>query len=84
MAGTTKTRRTTTRNTGTSTHTRRPWATTDEQRLKSMAGQKKPVSQIAKRLRRSEGACRQKAMTMNLSLETRASKTGAARRRRAA
>jgi hypothetical protein len=40
--------------------------------LKKMAHQKKGASQIAKRLKRTEGATRQKAFSMGISLDSRA------------
>jgi hypothetical protein len=42
-----------------------------------MARKKTPVRKIAKKLRRTEGATRQKAFSMGLSLDTRARGTDA-------
>jgi hypothetical protein len=39
--------------------------------LKVLAKQKKPAGKIAKTLKRTEGATRQKAFSMGLSLDTR-------------
>jgi len=39
--------------------------------LKSLARQKKPANKIAKTLKRTEGATRQKAFSMGLSLDSR-------------
>jgi hypothetical protein len=50
---------------------RRAWTTGEVSSLKSMAGRKKPAEQIAKKLKRTEGATRQKAFSMGLSLDTR-------------
>ena len=46
---------------------RRPWSKDDFRVLKSMA-RKEPVSKIAKTLKRTEGATRQKATVIGLSL----------------
>ena len=48
---------------------RREWTKTDIRELKSLA-RKVPARQIARRLRRSEGAVRQKAFTLGTSLGT--------------
>jgi hypothetical protein len=45
---------------------RRPWASDDVKMLKSMA-RKEPASQIAKALKRTEGATRQKATALGIS-----------------
>jgi hypothetical protein len=50
---------------------RRSWSTTDVRTLKSMARKKTPAGKIAKKLKRSEGATRQKAFSMGLSLDAR-------------
>ena len=50
---------------------RRSWSTTDVRTLKSMARKKTPAGKIAKMLKRSEGATRQKAFSMGLSLDAR-------------
>ena len=51
---------------------RRAWTTEHVRTLKSLAKMKKPASRIAKTLKRSEGATRQKAFSMGLSLDSRA------------
>jgi hypothetical protein len=47
------------------------WSVVDVGTLKSMAKKKSPASKIAKALKRTEGATRQKAFSIGLSLETR-------------
>jgi hypothetical protein len=49
--------------------TRREWTRGDVRELKSLA-KKVPARQIARRLRRSEGAVRQKAFVLGTSLST--------------
>jgi hypothetical protein len=49
---------------------RREWTKSDVRQLKSLA-KKVPASQIARKLRRSEGAVRQKAFVLGTSLGTR-------------
>ncbi len=49
---------------------RREWTRSDVRELKSMA-KKVPARQIARKLRRSEGAVRQKAFVLGTSLGTR-------------
>ncbi len=49
---------------------RREWTRSDVRELKSMA-KKAPARQIARKLRRSEGAVRQKAFVLGTSLDTR-------------
>jgi hypothetical protein len=51
---------------------RRAWTTAQVRTLKSMARKKRPTAKIAKSLKRSEGATRQKAFSMGLSLDSRA------------
>jgi hypothetical protein len=51
---------------------RRPWTTEDVRELKSAARNKTPAKKIAKALKRSEGATRQKAISIGLSLDFRA------------
>jgi hypothetical protein len=51
---------------------RRAWDTTDIRALKSFARKKTPAGRIAKKLKRTEGATRQKAFSMGLSLDSRA------------
>jgi hypothetical protein len=47
------------------------WTDERVRALKTMARQKKRASQIAKALKRSEGATRQKAFSMGISLDSR-------------
>jgi hypothetical protein len=47
---------------------RRPWSKEDVRVLKSMA-RKEPVAKIAKALKRTDGATRQKATAIGLSLK---------------
>ena len=54
------------------TKARRTWTAEHVRTLKKMAGQKKRASHIAKRLKRTEGATRQKAFSMGISLDSRA------------
>jgi hypothetical protein len=51
---------------------RRAWTTAQVRTLKSMARKKSPAAKIAKSLKRSEGATRQKAFSVGLSLDSRA------------
>jgi hypothetical protein len=51
---------------------RRAWTSVQVRELKTMARKKAPASKIAKKLKRSEGATRQKAFSIGLSLDTRA------------
>jgi hypothetical protein len=50
---------------------RRGWTATEVRDLKAMAKKKTPAGKIAKKLRRSEGATRQKAFSIGLSLDSR-------------
>jgi hypothetical protein len=50
---------------------RRAWASGEVRELKAMARKKTRASQIAKKLRRTEGATRQKAFSIGLSLDSR-------------
>jgi hypothetical protein len=50
---------------------RREWTKQDVQELKAMAKSKTPAPKIAKTLKRSPGATRQKAFSMGLSLDSR-------------
>ncbi len=50
---------------------RRSWESSDVNTLKKLARAKVPAKRIAKKLRRSEGATRQKAFSIGLSLESR-------------
>ena len=51
---------------------RREWTPAQVRTLKSLARQKKHAAKIAKALKRTEGATRQKAFSMGLSLDSRA------------
>jgi hypothetical protein len=51
---------------------RRAWTSVQVRELKSMARKKTPARKIAKSLKRTEGATRQKAFSLGLSLDTRA------------
>jgi hypothetical protein len=48
------------------------WTSVQVRELKSFAGKKVPAATIARRLKRSEGAIRQKALSIGLSLDSRA------------
>jgi hypothetical protein len=48
------------------------WTSAHIRELKTLAKKKTPAGKIAKSLRRSEGATRQKAFSMGLSLDSRA------------
>jgi hypothetical protein len=50
---------------------RRAWTAVEVRELKTMARKKTPAGRIAKKLRRSEGATRQKAFSIGLSLDSR-------------
>jgi hypothetical protein len=50
---------------------RRPWSQVDVRYLKTGAKRHTPASTIARHLKRSEGATRQKAFSLGISLETR-------------
>jgi hypothetical protein len=51
---------------------RREWTADDVRELKQLAKAKTPAGQIARKLKRTEGATRQKALTLNVSLNSRA------------
>jgi hypothetical protein len=51
---------------------RRAWSSLQVRELKSLARKKVRAGEIAKRLKRTEGATRQKAFSLGLSLDTRA------------
>jgi hypothetical protein len=51
---------------------RRAWTTEHVRTLKTLAKKKSPAARIAKALKRTEGATRQKAFSMGLSLDSRA------------
>src|SRR5208282_4188365 len=50
---------------------RRAWTATEVRELKTMAKKKTAASQIARKLKRTEGATRQKAFSIGLSLDSR-------------
>ncbi len=50
---------------------RRAWTAQEVRELKSLARQKTPAAKIARKLKRTEGATRQKALTLNVSLNSR-------------
>ena len=50
---------------------RRAWTKEDIRVLKTLARQKTPASKIARTLKRTEGATKQRASSMGVSLETR-------------
>jgi hypothetical protein len=50
---------------------RRAWTAAEIRELKAMAKKKTTASQIAKKLKRTEGATRQKAFSIGLSLDSR-------------
>jgi hypothetical protein len=51
---------------------RRAWTSVQVRELKSLAKKKTPAKRIAKTLKRTEGATRQKAFSIGLSLDSRA------------
>jgi hypothetical protein len=51
---------------------RRAWTSEQVRILRTMARRKKRASRIAERLKRTEGATRQKAFSIGLSLDSRA------------
>jgi hypothetical protein len=52
---------------------RREWTSDDVRELKQLAKARTPAAQIARKLKRTEGATRQKALTLSVSLNSRAS-----------
>jgi hypothetical protein len=50
---------------------RRAWTSGEIRNLRTMARKKTPATKIAKKLRRTEGATRQKAFSIRLSLDSR-------------
>ncbi|HEY2528719.1 MAG TPA: hypothetical protein VGJ20_12360 [Xanthobacteraceae bacterium] len=50
---------------------RRAWTSAEVRELKTMAKTKTPAARIAKKLKRTEGATRQKAFSIGLSLDSR-------------
>jgi hypothetical protein len=53
------------------TRKRRAWNNSDIRTLKTLAKKRKKAAVIARTLERTEGATRQKAFSLGLSLETR-------------
>jgi hypothetical protein len=53
---------------------RREWSKTDVRELKTMARERTSAKSIGRKLRRTEGAVRQKAFSLGTSLSTRARK----------
>ena len=51
---------------------RRSWTTADVRTLKTLARKKTNAGKIAKKLKRTEGATRQKAFSIGVSLDARA------------
>jgi len=51
---------------------RREWTRDDVRELKALAKQKTPARKIAKTLKRTEGATRQKAFSLGVSLDSSA------------
>jgi hypothetical protein len=51
---------------------RREWTKTDIRELKTLAREKTPAPRIARKLKRTEGATRQKAFSLGVSLDSRA------------
>lgn len=50
---------------------RRAWTATEVRELRTLAKKKTAAGKIAKKLRRTEGATRQKAFSIGLSLDSR-------------
>jgi hypothetical protein len=50
---------------------RREWTGTDVRELKALARRKTPAPKIARTLKRTEGATRQKAFSLGVSLNSR-------------
>jgi hypothetical protein len=50
---------------------RRPWTSADLRTLKTLARKRTRAGKIAKQLKRTEGATRQKAFTLGVSLDAR-------------
>jgi hypothetical protein len=53
------------------TNKRRAWSKEDVRELKSLAKSKMPAAKIARRFKRTEGALRQKALHLGISLNSR-------------
>jgi hypothetical protein len=63
---------------------RREWTAEDVRELKQLAKAKTPAAQIARKLKRTEGATRQKALTLDVSLNSRTAKPKTALKKTAA
>lgn len=63
---------------------RREWTAQDVRELKQLAKAKTPAAQIARKLKRTEGATRQKALTLDVSLNSRIAGSGTRLKRSAA
>jgi hypothetical protein len=50
---------------------RREWTRTDVRELRTFAGERTPARKIARTLKRTEGATRQKAFSLGVSLDSR-------------
>jgi hypothetical protein len=50
------------------TQTRNPWSKEDIRELKAHSKARTPVAKVAKAMKRTEGAVRQKAMTIGIGL----------------
>lgn len=53
------------------TKKRRAWTATEVRELKALAKKKTAAARIARKLKRTEGATRQKAFSIGLSLDSR-------------
>jgi hypothetical protein len=60
---------------------RREWTADDVRELKQLAKAKTPAARIARKLKRTEGATRQKALTLDVSLNSRTAKPKSALKR---
>jgi hypothetical protein len=72
------------RNTLVNKSKRREWTAEDVRELKQLAKAKTPAAKIARKLKRTEGATRQKALTLDLSLDSRVAKRKTALKQAAA
>jgi hypothetical protein len=63
---------------------RKEWTAEDVRELKQLAKAKTPAGQIARKLKRTEGATRQKALTLDVSLNSRVAKGKTAAKKTAA
>jgi hypothetical protein len=63
---------------------RREWTAEDVREFKQFAKAKTPAAQIARKLKRTEGATRRKALTLNVSLDSRVTKPKPALKKAAA